>query len=78
MVSTPTRPPATLPARLRTMYHRFWSALEGNGTSRNGSTYYLILGSTLALTAIGIMMVLSASSVESIAAGKSRAAACRN
>jgi cell division protein FtsW len=71
MVSTPTRPPATLPARLRTTYHRFWSALEGNGTSRNGSTYYLILGSTLALTAIGIMMVLSASSVESIAAGKS-------
>jgi cell division protein FtsW len=53
------------------MYRRFWSALEGNGTSRNGSTYYLILGSTLALTAIGIMMVLSASSVESIAAGKS-------
>ncbi|WP_458778878.1 putative lipid II flippase FtsW [Arthrobacter sp. D3-16] len=58
-------------ARLRTIYRRFWSALEGTGTSRNGSTYYLILGSTLALTAIGIMMVLSASSVESIAAGKS-------
>jgi cell division protein FtsW len=58
-------------ARLRTAYRRFWSALEGTGTSRNGSTYYLILGSTLALTAIGIMMVLSASSVESIAAGKS-------
>ncbi len=58
-------------ARLRTVYRRFWSALEGTGTSRNGSTYYLILGSTLALTAIGIMMVLSASSVESIAAGKS-------
>jgi len=56
-------------ARLRTVYRRFWSALEGTGTSRNGSTYYLILGSTL--TAIGIMMVLSASSVESIAAGKS-------
>ncbi|MDF2048386.1 MULTISPECIES: putative lipid II flippase FtsW [unclassified Arthrobacter] len=69
--ATSVRPPATLPARLRTMYRRFWSALEGNGTSRNGSTYYLILGSTLALTAIGIMMVLSASSVESIAAGKS-------
>jgi cell division protein FtsW len=63
--------PAAAAARLRTMYRRFWSALEGNGTSRNGSTYYLILGSTLALTAIGIMMVLSASSVESIAAGKS-------
>ncbi len=62
---------ATLPGKLRNAYRRFWSALEGNGTSRNGSTYYLILGSTLALTAIGIMMVLSASSVESIAAGKS-------
>jgi cell division protein FtsW len=49
----------------------FWPALEGNGKSRNGSTYYLILGSTLALTAIGIMMVLSASSVEAIAAGES-------
>jgi cell division protein FtsW len=66
--STPKRP---LPARIRGWYSGFWSALEGTGTSRNGSTYYLILGSTLALTAIGIMMVLSASSVESIAAGKS-------
>ena len=52
-------------------YRGFWSALEGTGKSRNGSTYYLILGSTLALTAIGIMMVLSASSVEAIAAGES-------
>lgn len=52
-------------------YRKFWSALEGTGISRNGSTYYLILGSTIALTAIGIMMVLSASSVESIAAGES-------
>lgn len=69
--ATPAHPPATLPARIRAGYSRFWAALEGNGTSRNGSTYYLILGSTLALTAIGIMMVLSASSVESIAAGKS-------
>ncbi|GAB5080243.1 putative lipid II flippase FtsW [Arthrobacter sp. AD-310] len=69
--ATPARPPATLPARLASIRRRFWSVLEGNGTSRNGSTYYLILGSTLALTAIGIMMVLSASSVESIAAGKS-------
>ncbi|NUP57937.1 MAG: putative lipid II flippase FtsW [Pseudarthrobacter sp.] len=87
MVSTPTRPQGGKPrpgstataargqasplGRLRTAYRRFWSALEGTGTSRNGSTYYLILGATLALTAIGIMMVLSASSVESIAAGKS-------
>jgi hypothetical protein len=61
-------PPA---AWLRAWYRTFWSKLEGTGTSRNGSTYYLILGSTLALTAIGIMMVLSASSVEAIAAGES-------
>ncbi|MDR6417213.1 putative lipid II flippase FtsW [Pseudarthrobacter sulfonivorans] len=61
----------TVPQLIRGWYRGFWSALEGTGTSRNGSTYYLILGSTLALTAIGIMMVLSASSVESIAAGKS-------
>jgi len=86
MVSTPTRPPVARPARkgateagprrtplarVRGGFRRFWSALEGNGKSRNGSTYYLILGSTLALTAIGIMMVLSASSVEAIAAGES-------
>ncbi|MFP5311389.1 MAG: FtsW/RodA/SpoVE family cell cycle protein, partial [Actinomycetes bacterium] len=87
MVSTPTRPkggkprpgatataarqPASAGAKVRRAYRRFWSALEGTGKSRNGSTYYLILGATLALTAIGIMMVLSASSVESIAAGKS-------
>ena len=57
--------------RGRAWYGGFWSALEGTGKSRNGSTYYLILGSTLALTAIGILMVLSASSVEAIAAGES-------
>ncbi|MBT2597724.1 putative lipid II flippase FtsW [Arthrobacter sp. ISL-72] len=74
MVSTPTRartghvPPL---AGLRVWYRTFWAKLEGTGKSRNGSTYYLILGSTLALTAIGIMMVLSASSVEAIAAGES-------
>jgi cell division protein FtsW len=60
-----------LAAKIRNSYRSFWSALEGTGKSRNGSTYYLILGATLALTAIGIMMVLSASSVESIAAGQS-------
>ncbi|MDN4644152.1 putative lipid II flippase FtsW [Arthrobacter sp. PsM3] len=57
--------------RIRDWYRGFWSALEGSGKSRNGSTYYLILGSTIALTAIGILMVLSASSVEAIAAGES-------
>ena len=70
--ASPARRPAVTPAaRVRTWYRGFWSALEGTGKSRNGSTYYLILGSTLALTAIGIMMVLSASSVEAIAAGES-------
>ena len=69
---TPAAGPAQTPAAgVRGWYRTFWSALEGTGKSRNGSTYYLILGSTLALTAIGIMMVLSASSVEAIAAGES-------
>jgi cell division protein FtsW len=63
--------PVTPVAKVRGWYRGFWSAMEGPGKSRNGSTYYLILGSTLALTAIGIMMVLSASSVEAIAAGES-------
>ncbi len=50
----------------------FWESLEGKGKAPpNSSTYYLILGCALALTAIGIMMVLSASSVEAISEGKS-------
>jgi cell division protein FtsW len=69
--AVPAQRPVSAPLRVKAAYRKFWSALEGTGTSKNGSTYYLILGSTLALTAIGIMMVLSASSVESIAAGKS-------
>jgi cell division protein FtsW len=69
--AVPAQRPVSAPLRIKAAYRKFWSALEGTGTSKNGSTYYLILGSTLALTAIGIMMVLSASSVESIAAGKS-------
>jgi cell division protein FtsW len=69
--STERQAKSSLPIKVRNGYRRFWSVLEGTGTSRNGSTYYLILGSTLALTAIGIMMVLSASSVEAIAAGES-------
>jgi cell division protein FtsW len=71
--AAPKTPASTNPTsgRLLRWYRRFWTALEGNGKSRNGSTYYLILGTTLALTAIGIMMVLSASSVEAIAADKS-------
>ncbi|GAA2864507.1 putative lipid II flippase FtsW [Paenarthrobacter ilicis] len=86
MVSTPTRtlgkaprggkPGASKagekkPSGLRRHWRRFWESLEGKDKAPNSSTYYLILGCSLALTAIGIMMVLSASSVEAIAAGKS-------
>lgn len=48
---------------------RLWSAVEGSNGRSSGSSYYLIVGATLALTAIGLMMVLSASAVESIANG---------
>ncbi|MGV0109928.1 MULTISPECIES: putative lipid II flippase FtsW [unclassified Arthrobacter] len=53
-------------ARLR----RGWRFLEGSDRAPSGSSYYLILGSALALTAIGLLMVLSASSVEAISDGK--------
>ena len=76
MVTTPTRQtPARKPARqspgLRDRFRRLWDGIEGKGAVANSSTYYLILGCTLALTAIGIMMVLSASSVEAISVGRS-------
>ncbi len=48
-------------------FARMWRFLEGSDRQTSGSSYYMILGATLALTAIGLMMVLSASSVESIA-----------
>ncbi|WP_275779018.1 putative lipid II flippase FtsW [Paenarthrobacter sp. Y-19] len=86
MVSTPTRtrgkeprdgknkatpPAARQPKGLRRHWRSFWESLEGKSKAPNSSTYYLILGCALALTAIGIMMVLSASSVEAISEGKS-------
>jgi cell division protein FtsW len=49
---------------------RGWRYLEGTSRSPSGSSYYLILGAALALTAIGLLMVLSASSVEAISEGK--------
>ncbi|WP_309080020.1 putative lipid II flippase FtsW [Zhihengliuella sp.] len=49
---------------------RFWRVLEGDDGSRN-SGYYMILGSALALTVIGLIMVLSSSSVTAIASGTS-------
>lgn len=82
MVTTPTRPKATgstqvrtvsspaALARARTLLRGFWPRLEGNGGA-GGSSYYLILGATLALTVIGLMMVLSSSSVEAITTGES-------
>ncbi|MGP5162721.1 putative lipid II flippase FtsW [Arthrobacter rhombi] len=45
---------------------RFWSWVEGDPRKDGRTGYYLILGSTLALTVIGLMMVLSSSSVEAI------------
>jgi cell division protein FtsW len=71
MVSTPVRPaerrPAARPAS--GVFAGAGRALEAAG--RRGSEYYVILGASLALTAIGLMMVLSASSVEAIAADTS-------
>ncbi|OUM42792.1 putative lipid II flippase FtsW [Arthrobacter sedimenti] len=55
---------------LRALAKRGWTFLEGSDRAPSGSSYYLILGSALALTAIGLMMVLSASSVEAISEGK--------
>ncbi|WP_299164982.1 putative lipid II flippase FtsW [uncultured Arthrobacter sp.] len=72
-VHSRTEPPATA-AAARTerkgvlgAFGRMWRFLEGSDRQTSGSSYYMILGATLALTAIGLMMVLSASSVESIA-----------
>ncbi|MHA7154930.1 putative lipid II flippase FtsW [Arthrobacter sp. TMN-50] len=64
---------ATGPAAtgLRARFGRFWTYLEGSEKQASGASYYMILGSALALTAIGLMMVLSASSVEAIAEGTS-------
>lgn len=45
--------------------------VDGTGREPSGLTYYVILGTTLALTAIGLLMVLSSSAVESIAEDQS-------
>ncbi|GAB3286524.1 hypothetical protein GCM10027449_33330 [Sinomonas notoginsengisoli] len=67
MASTVQRTP---PAPSRALAG-LWRRVVRTDSASSGTSYYLILGATLALTAIGIMMVLSASSVESIAAGDS-------
>ncbi|NKX54943.1 putative lipid II flippase FtsW [Arthrobacter mobilis] len=50
---------------------RFVEFVDGTGREPSGLSYYLILGTALALTAIGLLMVLSSSAVESIAEGES-------
>ncbi|WP_026552895.1 putative lipid II flippase FtsW [Arthrobacter sp. H20] len=67
--ATTQHPPAK--KGLRAQIGKFWSYLEGSDNHASGASYYMILGSALALTAIGLMMVLSASSVEAIAEGSS-------
>ncbi len=67
MVSTPTR--STRDSGVRRFFREFWPRVEGSNRPSNGSSYYLILGSTIALTCIGLMMVLSSSAVESISQG---------
>lgn len=54
MVTTPHPP----------VWRRAWGFLEGQGSSR--TSYFLILGCAAALTVIGLVMVLSSSSVENI------------
>ncbi|GAA1676635.1 hypothetical protein GCM10010977_23100 [Citricoccus zhacaiensis] len=54
MVTTPHAP----------VWRRAWGFLEGQGSSR--TSYFLILGCAAALTVIGLVMVLSSSSVENI------------
>ncbi|XKH53907.1 putative lipid II flippase FtsW [Citricoccus nitrophenolicus] len=48
----------------RSVWRRAWGFLEGQDSSR--TSYFLILGCTAALTVIGLVMVLSSSSVENI------------
>ncbi|MET1035441.1 MAG: putative lipid II flippase FtsW [Arthrobacter sp.] len=45
---------------------KLWRRLEGEPGSDGTTGYYMILGSALALTLIGLMMVLSSSAVEAI------------
>lgn len=77
MVSTPIRPSGRTrgPARAGTSpqqptrrvarwWQRWWTFLEGRDSAR--TSFFLILGCASALTVIGMVMVLSSSSVENI------------
>lgn len=58
--------PTTSTAEKLSPVVRFWHFLEGRNSSLK-SSYYLILGTTLALVVIGLIMVFSASAVEETA-----------
>jgi cell division protein FtsW len=45
---------------------RLWRMVEGDADTGGNTGYYMILGSALALTLIGLLMVLSSSAVEAI------------
>ncbi|MEU3846073.1 putative lipid II flippase FtsW [Micrococcus terreus] len=74
MVTTPHRPSSRTrgPARAGgsssvappPLLRRIWAWIEGSAAS--STSYFLVLGCTLALTVIGLVMVLSSSSVENI------------
>lgn len=77
MVTTPLRPSSRTrgPARTGTAsqqptskvarwWQRWWTFLEGQDSAR--TSFFLILGCAAALTVIGLVMVLSSSSVENI------------
>ncbi|WDF33428.1 putative lipid II flippase FtsW [Arthrobacter agilis] len=63
--------PSTTGSRPESRHHRLWSLFATQGPHSNRNARNLLITTTLALVAIGLMMVLSASSVELVAAGKS-------
>ncbi|NUL48025.1 putative lipid II flippase FtsW [Cellulosimicrobium funkei] len=77
MVTTPLRPssrtrgpartgsaPQPPTSRVARWWQRWWAFLEGQDSAR--TSFFLILGCASALTVIGLVMVLSSSSVENI------------
>lgn len=62
--SNPARSPkkSTHPGFMK----RFWNRIDGEPAQGSGPLYFVILGVSLALTVIGLVMVLSSSSVEAI------------
>ncbi|WP_083701823.1 putative lipid II flippase FtsW [Tersicoccus sp. Bi-70] len=65
----PASPPAPHVPRstLLRLIAGVWARIEDRDQRSGNSSYYLILGSTIALTAVGLLMVLSSSAVEAIA-----------